>query len=439
MGFRDFIRNRLFRERVADDLDDLASILPPVNPSRRYLDRLVKVLVSGGDIRAPRRELHLNGAAAVPALSAALDHSALPADRLDVVLELLAPHAPDTVVSAAVRHARSDRSAVRKIAGLHLAAVGQADTLPILAELLNDADGYVRSYVSIGARRAMAGGRADPAFLTGIYDLLLAQCDQNWLTATNSAAEAVVALDPVRAAADFGTDRWLTPGNRFASAILEACNRGGVVLPEPRVREMLGFSLPLVFGEQCYPHDYVAGGALEALARTAGEAARPTLDTALAVDNDRVRAAAARGLARLAGLDDPLAFVLDRLETVGLGGLTDPQRAYYRAFVFDAEVTNGGLMQFFGNSGGDHAARTLDALRTIGEPGAVRVLDEAMKRVGPAAGEHHRDARLDGIGGRFDELQAAFAPLEADYSAVAGRLKQRMFQYAAANPTHFGA
>src|SRR5262249_20633352 len=158
-------------------------------------------------------------------------------------------------------------------------------------------------------------------------------------------------------------------------------------------RHLLDHSLPLAVGERCYPHQYVVAAALETLARQLGDQAQPLLEKALASDQEVIQESAAKGLATLAGLDDPVNFVLERVRRVGFDGLTGPQRVVYCGSQFDAEVCNGGIMQFFGNSSGDHAVETLEALRVLNHAESYGALDNAMNLVGPLAREPDRDMR----------------------------------------------
>jgi len=105
--------------------------------------------------------------------------------------------------------------------------------------------------------------------------------------------------------------------------------------------------------------------------------------------------------------------------------------------LFDAEVCNGGIMQFFGNTSGDRAVETLEALRVLNLPEAFNGLDTAMNLVGPLSREPDRDMRLTAFEGRYDELQAGFEPLEHAYYATKGLLRQRILLYAVANADHF--
>ncbi len=129
--------------------------------------------------------------------------------------------------------------------------------------------------------------------------------------------------------------------------------------------------------------------------------------------------------------------VMRRLDEGGFEGLTHAQRVVYCAIVFDGEVCNGGLMQFFVNSSGDHAVETLEALRELGHAEAEAALAGAMRAVGPLAREPDREMRLAGFEGRYDGLQEAFGPLESAYYAAAGRLRQAWMLYAARRAVEF--
>ena len=69
---------------------------------------------------------------------------------------------------------------------------------------------------------------------------------------------------------------------------------------------------------------------------------------------------------------------LERLAKVAWDGLTEPERNLVALRVFDSEVHNGALDQFFGNSGGEHALQAVRGLRAIGAGKAALLLAEAM-------------------------------------------------------------
>lgn len=447
MGFREFISNFRFRRRLEADFERYQNIKPPANPSRRYIDKLVGRLLKENTAWNARRELTLIGSATVASLLAALDDSRfhraewekfsqVPAP-LESALELLVSHAADDAVQIASPLVKSPSANVRKTAALHLATAGRASTIPILHQLMQDEDGYVRSYVRIGIHRAVTDGRPDTQFRQQAYELLLSQLDQDWGSAGNDAADTIVVLDPARAAADLGDEHWLSLANRNAHRVLQACNRASILLPEPALKRLLDASLARAVGERCYPNDYVAAEALHALALRHADGIDEVAQSLLNHEKERMREAAAEALAALAGLTDPTGFVLDRQNNDGYGSLSREQRTVYCAFLFDAEVCNGGLMQFFGNSSGDHAVDTLEALAELGHKEAHTALQTAMRLVGPLSRETDRELRLTGFEGRWDELQPAFEPLESAYYKTQVQLRQAWLLYAIRHVSHF--
>lgn len=446
MGFRDFITNRLFRRRMAEDFERHENLKPPSNLSREYTDKLVAQLFDAETAWDAKKELSMIGARAVPSLAAALadplfkeleskgKHSL---ELLEVVLELLVPHAPEPVLSAALPLVTSPSEGVRKTAALQIASLGRSETIPVLNKLLEDSEGYVRSYVEMGVGRALSAGRCNDDFRQAMYAAFLNQCDQDWGSATNDAAEIAIALDTKQAAVDFASTRWLATDNRCVYRILQACNDAQLLLPESLIRPLLDRSLPLAVGERCYQHKQVVAGSLVALTRCIGEGARPLLEASLASDQEEIRMSAATGFVMLAGIDDPIKFVLRQVRQVGFDGLTTPQRVVYCGTWFDAEVCNGGIMQFFGNGSGSHAVETLEALQVLGHPEGHEALQTAMMLVGPLSREPDQAKRLTAFEGRYDELQDHFEPLQNAFYKTHDLLQQSMLIYAVANAEHF--
>lgn len=445
MNFREFISNFRYRRRLQAEFERYQNIKPPANPSRRDIDKLISLLLNESTAWNARRELEMIGPATVPSLLAALNDprfhraewdSQVPAP-LDSTLELLVAHAGDEVVKIASPLVNSPSAKVRKTAALHLASSGRVSTIDVLHELMRDEDGYVRSYVRIGIDRAVTEGRADDEFRRQAYALLLSQCGEDWGNAMNDAADTIVVLDPARAAADLADGRWLSLSNPNACRVIEACYRVGIPLPQSSLRRLLNASLPLAVGERCYPANYVAAAALRSLAQQKADGIGGIAESLLNHDNEKVKEAAAEALAALAGVSDPTGFVLDRAKQDGYEALSQPQRVVYLALLFDGEVCNGGLMQFFGNSSGAHAADTLEALSALGHKEGYAALDSAMRLIGPLAREPDRELRLTAFEGRWDELRPAFDPLERAFYATHAQLRQAWLLYAAGRPEHF--
>jgi len=447
MSFLEFFSNFSYRQQLTNALERYQKIKPPANPSRRYIDKLVARLLDIKKAWNAHRELELIGLAAVPSLLNALNdprfHQAKwkefspVSPPLDSTLDLLGRHCPIEVVTICSRLSKSPINEIRKTAALHLASAGRASTIPLLQAMMQDDDGDIRGCVSAGIRRAVTEERAENEFNEQAYNLLLSQGDQDGIPATNDVAETLILLDPIRAAIDLGNDRVLHSSNKNAHSIIEAFNRARILLPELLLRRLLEVALAKAIGESCYPHDYLAAAALNALARQNADQTAAIAESHLNHENARVREAAAEALATLANISELEHWVGDRVDSEGYAALSHPQRVVYCAFLFDAEVRNGGLMQFFGNNSGDCAAETLAALSELGHKEGHAALASAIKLIGPLACEPDRDLRLSAFEGRLTELQSAFDPFETAYYDAKVSLRQSYLLYAVRHRDHF--
>lgn len=451
MSFRDFITSRLFRLMLGKEHDELSHIRVPRNPTPEHIHELVQRLLLDDKKQADaaERELELIGAKAKTALANALHqpefleeklrtaetfHSRRP---LQYLLALVNRIVPDALCQAAPQLVRAESSEVRKTVASVLAAMGREDTIPSLAVLLQDPDGYVRSFLMMSVVKAVESRRATRGFRARLYELTLEQCDQEWTVSTNNAVETLFAINRQKAAVDLSTERWLTPSNPNVHYVLKELHQNGVQVPVALVKSLLEHALPLTVEEHCYPHQYTVAACLNILAAQLGKDAFPFLDSVRHSTDDIVQEGLGEATARIYGIRNAWEHVLNQIDAQGYQSLTHPQRVYYCAFLFDAEVCNGGITQFFGNSSGDHAVDTLEALRELEHPEAIVALETAMKLVGPLSREPERDKRLVAFENRFDELQTAFEPLEKKYYSTNSNLRRMLNEYAARNAQHF--
>lgn len=445
MSFREFISNFRFRRRLEAEAERRQNHAPPANPSPQYVNGVVQRLLSESTAYEARKELGLLGAAAVAALESALDDPQFSRAKwdtlhwaptpLEAVLELLVEHAPDKVASVALPLAKSESVEKRRIAGRVLARLGRAALLPTLRELLRDEDVSVRSHVVMGVSGVAGKGRGEDAFRREVYDLLLSICDQQWSPAKNKSADAMILLDRSRAAIDLTEPQRLRSSSHSSLAILRACNGANIAIPADVARRLLETALPLVVGPRPYPHNRVAAEALHALAQQAADGAAAIAESLLSHDDDHLREQAAEALAVAAGLGDPVHFVLEREKRDGFEALSRPQQVVFCAFCFDAEVCNGGLMQFFGNI--NRPLDTLSALSELGHQEAYAALEGAMKLAGPLSRELDRELRLTAFESRWDELAPAFRQLEQPYFAAAENLRKAWCLYAIRHADQF--
>ena len=216
------------------------------------------------------------------------------------------------------------------------------------------------------------------------------------------------------------------PGKEQLHQILKACNEKAIKLPVPLLRRLYEHSLPLAVGERCYPHSYIVGESLIALSASMGDEAKPLLIRALESEEKKIKVSAAEGLAKLAGIDRPVHFVLGRFERSGYRKLTQPQKYMYCSYLFDAEVCNGGLSQFFVNSGCNYISDTSAALHAIGPPEVGQLFDKAIEKIGHLKGQT-----------TAGDLIEAFGPLDNEYFNYNDVHIQKQLLYAIENKEHF--
>ena len=95
----------------------------------------------------------------------------------------------------------------------------------------------------------------------------------------------------------------------------------------------------------------------------------------------------------------------------------------------EREVNNGGFVQFFDNSAGDHALATIDALHALSAPAFAGLVSEAVSVFPDGRPDSDRDrrsrqvaaldegarARLDQLDGRFYEYPENLSALKRQY------------------------
>lgn len=83
--------------------------------------------------------------------------------------------------------------------------------------------------------------------------------------------------------------------------------------------------------------------------------------------------------------DDPIEVVLDVLErhdnrilTADIAALTDSERVVRVIWEVDAQVKNGGFLQYFANPSGENVPHIVDAFAAIGDAEVVALIEQAL-------------------------------------------------------------
>lgn len=444
MGFRQFITNRLYRRQCAESLQRYLDVTPPLNPSPRYIAKLVKQLLHPVKSRYARKELSMIGPPIAPALLSAtkdkryLNVSSEGFDGYDspfeMLLELLSPLDPLHAVEFAKPMLASASSDARRQAIRCIAGTGLTDVIPLVESAFSDPDEYVRSAAASGVESAGSGSRATDGFRHQAYALVLHQLSCEKPSNAEIFVRALIACERGRAEIDL--QHFVSISNPLAATVLGVCNDFGVVLSEPALRTIYERALQQYERTPEYPYGRIIGESLKALCLSVGEETKPILIAACDSNIASVRTAALECLMKLAGADDPVRFVLERLQAAGYANLTEPQRIIFCAHLFDMEVKNGGITQFFGNSG-EYTADVLEALRRLGDPTSLTALETAVKCIGPLSFEQDQGIRLSAFERRFDELLKVFRPLESAFYENGEALPQCMYRFVIEHKEHF--
>jgi hypothetical protein len=303
---------------------------------------------------------------------------------------------------------------VRKEVALHLGAIANSDVLPSLHKVLADPSYIVVNYSLIGLNRAIEYGRMNNALRRELcYDLtrLLAAGKLVGKRARPLLDFADIARLLLRFDRDRATDLFLSeylsaddgalsPDSRAFKGVLEASADAKVKVPRSQLRAI---TRRLETGELKYPRQYSLAAALRLLGQhkvpqdRAFLKARMRITRNMSHERKTVAEGAAAALLAAYDIEDFRERLCNAVRDGGCESLTDPQRYYWEASIFDAEVNNGGISQYFVNSSGDHWPDALAGLEAMGAKRRAAMLRDAVKsfgKVGPSQNTRKRRKQL---------------------------------------------
>lgn len=100
----------------------------------------------------------------------------------------------------------------------------------------------------------------------------------------------------------------------------------------------------------------------------------------------------------------------------------------FRVWSLLGEVSNGGFDQYFFNSSGNHAARTIDALKAIGDDRAIPILWEAMALF-PNEVSADRDVRWTQMDALAKAQREKFDGLDQQLTACTATVVEKLAVY----------
>ena len=448
-GFREWLRNPDYQRAAEKRIAARKALTIPADLSDEALAEMVERLFVEKDDDFNFERLQLVGQRGVPLLIAALDeprtatvdwgfsgaHGLAGDSPLERICNLLEPFAPHEAIGPLARFAQSPKESFRKAAARALGNIAATDCSAPLRKLLDDEDDYVRGNAMTGIEGAIEAKRGDPLFLEAIFPAVVKLLNRSDMGVGGEPPKLLLKIDVEKALPILLSPEYLTTSNGELYHLLDALNEGGFKVPQAQLGPLLSELKKKSIQPDSLGRDYAA--ALRVYARNPDEATEQTLRTELTSPNDRIARAACEALAYLSGIENPLDAIQERMNESGFAGLTEPQQNYEAVFLYDAEVRNGGHLQYFANSSGNNWKSARRGLTAVGAAERARMLEEAIAVFGPGGPPEDREAR-QAIVARFSKSNdAAMEALDDRYYAGTENLEKLLSLYAIENKKHF--
>lgn len=299
---------------------------------------------------------------------------------------------------------------IRKAVALVLGAIGTPAVVAPLRKVFADSDEYVRAYGLMGLQRAMASRRLDDQCALELYEdiaqLVITGKNQSESTAL------LLSMDQTRATGLFLSESVFTPTAPSLHKALEALADKRIAVPRDK---LLGLIANLEKGEMKYPQTYALGESLRLLGQHKLAGDRSFLEERLRSSDPRVADGAAAGLIASFDLEgfEQRTWAVEGKE--GFSKLKTAQKHYFAVLMYDGEVNNGGLSQYFFNSSGDHWPDALTGLEAMGFIERLAILRDAVAKFGKDGPAQDRERRQEQLAKLARMNDALFNTLDERY------------------------
>ena len=230
------------------------------------------------------------------------------------------------------------------------------------------------------------------------------------------------------------SEAFFTPNSKSLHKALEALADHKILLPRERLLTLIQ---ELEAGEVKYPQSYSLAHALRCLGQNRHADDLKLLESLVTHNEERVAQGAADGLLAYYSLDGFSERIWDAERKSGFTSLTLEQRHWIAVSMFDGEVNNGGLSQYFFNSSGDYWREALGGLEAMGAGERAAILKEAVAKFRAEAPSQNREHRQDQLAKLARKDDALFDALESRYYASKEVIDVLMTKYVIKNAPAF--
>lgn len=289
------------------------------------------------------------------------------------------------------RYLENPNPMFRQSAALLLATIGTRECLEPVKRALADNDHEVREYALIGLTSESKSHQKDEEFLSGVFPALIPMLNVGTYGVA-SPANAMMAVDSVKAVPILESSRYLSTRNPQLADVLQALDRREVKVPRTILLPLLAELEPVATKQS--PGQVTYGAALVLYANNPDDHAETKLRSLINSPSSIISSAAARGLETLAGINvhDVVWDVYDRR---GFAAMTKPQQFCFAVGLYRDEVNNGGHEQYFYNDDSDLYEIAIEGMRAMGATPQATIMSDASLAFAFGQPAHTEEGRRD--------------------------------------------
>lgn len=133
-----------------------------------------------------------------------------------------------------------------------------------------------------------------------------------------------------------------------------------------------------------------------------------------------------------------LLHIAEKLQSLPFENLNNFQRVFITIWDLEAEVNNGGFMQYFFNSAGENAHEARDSLIAIGAHNCARVVDQAIAALNmPIENWKMLELRRDYVVDAEESMEDEFERLDSLFFAYPDDLSDLMARFVSSHAAEF--